>query len=156
MILFYFLKCCNRWIFHLSLSCKLPLYYFTVKSPEVTRTGSSRTTLLPVGKINQTTKQLIVEISNLKSCICGIPVEVPLHSKNSNSFLFNVFYSYFQSLLHMNQKATFIFILYEAKSSASQNLRAAQVGFFCQCVRVHTADIHNIYLQYIYLMYKVH
>lgn len=29
-------------------------------------------------------------------------------------------------------------------------------SFVIVCVCVHTADIHNIYLQYIYLMYKFH
>ena len=63
------------------------------------------------------------------------------------------FYSYFQSLLHMNQKATFLFSLYEAKSSARQNLRAAQVGFFCQCV---CPCAHCRYTQHILTVYLSH
>ena len=55
----------------------------------------------------------------------------------------------------MNQKATFIFILYEAKSSASRNLRAAQVGFFCQCVCVCvcvcTLQIYTTYTYSIFI-----
>lgn len=41
---YFFLKCRNRWIFHLGASCNLPLHYSTVKSPEDKHPGSLRTT----------------------------------------------------------------------------------------------------------------
>lgn len=44
------------------------------------------------------------------------------------------------------------------KSSASQNLRAAQVGFFCQCACAHcryTQHIHTAYLSHVEISLKV-
>lgn len=144
---FAFLKCSERWIFHLGASCNLPVLYSTVKSPEVKHSGSLRiTTLISCPKTWYICMRFNPYIHGNDLIMNDL-----LQKQQHYLYITYIFYSYFQSLLHMNQKATFIFSLWGKVIGKSKPTRSA--GWILLSVCVHT---HCRYTQHILTVYLSH
>lgn len=85
------------------------------------------------------------------NCILPVRMNSQVTTLTQQCHLFSIFlYSNFQPLLHMNQKATFIFSLYEAKViSKSKPTRSA--GWILLSVCVCTLQIYTTYTYSIFI-----